>query len=191
MSDDLESVIATYKTVPQLEDALVALSGSDFPLEQISVITKSLVGARRVHAFATSGFRTLSDEGVGLNGVFSTLIGAAFVWLPPAAQFVVVGPLAAALLEGMDEPQITATYHPLTPLVGWGVPEDRIAPFERLIQQGDSLLVLRGSQEQVAKVTWLLRCTEGAAVQACGLPVQSVSGVGLEPKPSHLTSHQT
>jgi hypothetical protein len=157
-----ESVIVTYKTVQDLEEAVGVLAASNFPIEQISVVAKDLDSQTQVHAFATSGFINRAPIGkeMWLEGVFSMLIGAAFFWTPKFGQVIIVGPLAEILLTEFAADANRINEHPLASLANWSVPIKNIAHYENLIKKGEFLLITHGHHEQVMTSKCLLDITK-------------------------------
>lgn len=143
------SVIGSFPTMRAAEDALERLAEGVFPIEQISMIARDLESERHVHGFATTGDVARQGAGAGawLGGLFGVLIGAAFVWVPGFGPLIVAGPLAAALLGGVEH---AAGGELLGALAGWGVSEQDVARYEDEVRRGRYLLVAHGSSEQVA-----------------------------------------
>ncbi len=167
----LQSLIATYQTVQDLEDAVATLAASTFPIEQISVIARDLDSHTQVHGFATSGFlnRTPLGAETWFEGVFSMLIGAAFIWLPRFGQIVVAGPLSDSLQKEFSKKNADSIEHPLGSLIQWGIPLKNILFYEASIQKGDFLLLIQGGHEQVKETEHLILTTNKGAFNLYGL----------------------
>jgi hypothetical protein len=167
----LESLIATYTTVQDLEDAVAVLGASTFPIEQISVIARALDSHTQVHGFATSGFLNRKPLGAEtwFEGVFSMLIGAAFIWLPRFGQIVVAGPLSDSLQKEFSKKSADSIEHPLGSLMQRGIPLKNILFYEASIQKGDFLLLIQGNHEQVKEVADLLFTTNKGTLNLYGL----------------------
>ena len=156
------SVIGTFETMRAAEDAIRTLSQSTFPIEQVSVVAKDLESERQVHGFVSVGDVAAQSAGTGawLGGLFGLLIGAAFLWLPGFGPLIVAGPLAAALLGGLEGAALGAGTGGLVgALAGWGVSRKHVVTYENALQRGHYLLIAHGSAQEVAQAHALLEDT--------------------------------
>ena len=63
-------MVGTFATLQRAEHATEQFAKSSFPLEQLSVVAKSLESERQVHGLVTSG-KVAADTGVWLGGCSS------------------------------------------------------------------------------------------------------------------------
>jgi len=157
------SVIGMYQSMDQAEDAVRMLDEGGFPVKQVSIIAKNLQSENKIHGFVTTGDVAKSSAGVGAwtGGIFGLLMGAAFLWVPGVGPMFVAGPLAAALLGGIEGAAAGSTTGGLLgALVGWGVSKQRIVKYEQSVDAGMYLVVCHGSTDEVYQANDILRvCT--------------------------------
>jgi hypothetical protein len=85
------------------------------------------------------------------------LVGAAVLILPGVGAVVVAGPLAAAILAGLEGAIAGTALGSLTgALIGWGIPRERAIKYETQIKGGKFLVVVRGVPEVIARARSLL-----------------------------------
>jgi len=99
------SVVGIYHSMAQAEEAVHKLDRAGFPVKHISIVTQNLASDKTTHGFITSGDDLTARgavAGAWIGGLFSLLMGAAFLWLPGFGPLLVVGRLAALLLAGAE-----------------------------------------------------------------------------------------
>jgi hypothetical protein len=160
MSD--KSVIAVYDTMSEAEEAVRALDRGAFPIKQVSILSQNLESEKEVHGYITAGDVAKGGAGTGawVGGLFGILIGAAFIWVPGFGPLLVAGPLAAALLGGIEGAVAGAAGGGLLGvLIGWGVSKQHILKYEERLKGGKYLVVAHGSAEEVAEAHNILEGT--------------------------------
>jgi hypothetical protein len=160
MSD--KSVIGVYDAMSKAEEAVHALDRGGFPIEHVSILSQNLESEKEVHGYITAGDVAKSGAGAGawVGGLFGILIGAAFVWVPGFGPLLVAGPLAAALLGGVEGVVAGAAGGGLLgALIGWGASKEHILKYEEHLKGGKYLVVAHGSAEDVAKAHNILKDT--------------------------------
>lgn len=170
MSD--ESVISVYGSLSQAEEAVHSLARNGFPIKQISIVAQNLESEKVVHGYISAGDLAKSGAGTGawVGGLFGLLIGAAFVWVPGFGPLLIAGPLAAALLGGVEGAVAgSAGGGLLGALIGWGVSREHVIKYEDRLKGGKYLLVAHGSPEEVAKAHKILERTEADEVNVHAL----------------------
>ena len=92
-------------------------------------------------------------------------MGAAFLILPGVGPVVIAGPLAAALLGGVEGAIAGAAIGGLSgALIGLGVSKEHAIKYETELKAGKFVVALRGTPDEVARAQTLLR--GGAAESA-------------------------
>ncbi len=159
------SAVGVYDRMSGAEEAVRGLGRSGFPRTQISVVARDLESEKEVHGYITAGDVAESGaaRGAWFSGLFGLLVGAAFVWAPDFGPLLVVGPLAATLLSGIEGALAGATGGGLLgALVGWGVSMQDILRYEEQVRQGEYLVIAHGSAEEVAQAHDILKGTAAA-----------------------------
>jgi hypothetical protein len=85
------------------------------------------------------------------------LVGAAFLILPGVGAVLVAGPLAAALLGGVEGALAGAAFGGLTgALVGLGISKVQAIRYESQVKAGKFLVTVRGDGPQIERAKSLL-----------------------------------
>jgi hypothetical protein len=173
-----QSIIVTYTTLQEAEEAIRTLADGGFPIQQISVIGKDLESDRDIHGFVTSGDVAMNGARMGawVGGLFGLLTGAAVLFVPGFGPVIVAGPVAAWIL-GTFEGAIAgaAGGAVLGGLVGLGVSGDRIVKYEQEIKAGRHLVVAHGSAAEVTHARIILSTTTATEITASpGVPAPAL-----------------
>jgi hypothetical protein len=169
------SVVAVYPHIDQAEEAVRKLAGGGFPVDHVSIIAKDLGSEKKVHGFVTpcDVAKSTAKTGAWMGGIFGLLVGAAFVWIPGVGPLVVAGPLAAALLGGLEGAVAGAA---VSGVLGWlvslGISKEHILKYEQSVKAGKYLLVAHGSPDDVGKAKKIL---EGTAPGELNVHVQAAA----------------
>jgi hypothetical protein len=127
-----QSIIGIYEKMSGAEAAIHQLNHGGFPIKQVSIVAQNLESEKEVHGYISAGDVAKSGAGTGawVGGLFGLLLGAAFVWVPGFGPLLVAGPLAAALLGGVEGAVAGAAGGGvLGALVGWGVSKKHILKY--------------------------------------------------------------
>ncbi len=154
-----QSVVGVYDTMDAAEEAVHTLAQSNFPIQQVSLVSQNLQSERTVHGFITTRDVAKSGAGIGAwtGGLFGLLVGAAFLWVPGVGPLLVAGPLAAALLGGIEGALAGAAGGGvLGALAGWGISKEHILKYEDQIKGGKILVIAHGSAADVATARSIL-----------------------------------
>jgi hypothetical protein len=163
------SVVGTFESLDQAEAAVQQLTESGVDAGQISVIANNLQGTRTTHGFVQHGTEAGRGAAIGAGvgaatgGLFTLLLGAAFVWVPLAGPFIVLGPLAAGLTGAVTGAGGGAIVGALT---GAGVPHTEATTYEAAVKEGKFLVVVQGSPAETAGAEQLLRGGGASAVSS-------------------------
>ena len=115
-----------------------------------------------VHGYVTAAdtSKTGAQTGAWVGGIFGLLVGAAFVWVPGIGPLIVAGPLAAALLGGLEGALGGAAVGGLLGgIAGLGISKEHILKYEERIRGGKFLLIAHGNAAQVATAHAVLKDT--------------------------------
>jgi hypothetical protein len=155
-----QSAIGVFDTMTKAEAAVEALDSGGFPIQQISIIAQNLASEKRVHGYVTAGdtSKAGAQAGAWLGGIFGLLVGAAFVWVPGIGPLIVAGPLAAALLGGVEGAVGGAALGGLLGgIAGWGISKEHILKYEEVVKGGKFLVAAHGTPAEVATAQQLLK----------------------------------
>ncbi|MDH2443238.1 hypothetical protein QDR37_04690 [Amnibacterium sp. CER49] len=161
---DDKAVIATYRTLDEATAAVQQLGQAGFPVERVSLIGQGLTSETRVHGFVSVGDVAKSGAGFGAwaGGLFGLLTGAAALFIPGVGPLLILGPLAAGALGALEGGALGAG---IGALVGKFVERDRIPKYEQVVKTGGYVLVVHGSEEEVARAEQILKGTDSDDVE--------------------------
>ena len=162
-----QSVIGVYETMSKAEEAIGALGRSGFPITQVSITAQNLESEKEIHGYVTAGdvAKTGASTGAWVGGLFGVLMGAAFIWVPVFGPLMVAGPLAVALLGGLEGAAAGAAGGGLLgALAGWGVSKQHILKYEEHLKGGKYLVIAHGTADEVARAHNILQGTGAAEV---------------------------
>jgi hypothetical protein len=167
------TVIATYPDHASAEDAVRRLQKEGIPMQNLSIIGKDFQAVERPLGFVTTG--TVAGEGAKVGawtgGLFGLLVGAAFLILPGVGPVVIAGPLAAALLGGLEGAAAGAALGGLTgALVGLGISKDKAIRYESQVKAGKFLVTLRGDGPQVERAKSLFSAGKAETTEVVPAP---------------------
>lgn len=160
---DQNSVIGIYDSMAKAEAAVHTLRQRGFPTGQISLVAKDLESEKEVHGYVTDGdvVKSSAAAGAWAGGLFGFLIGAAFVWVPGFGPLFVAGPLAAALVGGMEGAAVGAAGMGLLGgLLAWGVSQEQITEYEEAVKAGKYLVIAHGTAAETEKAHQILEETD-------------------------------
>ena len=200
--------VGVFSTHREAEQALSQLRDTGFPMDKVSVIARDagrdheIAGADvsdRVGNKADDGAKTGALAGGALGGLTGLLVGLGAVAIPGIGPVMLAGAGATALATTLSGGVIGAAAGGLLgALVGLGIPEERARIYNSRVAQGDYLVLVEGTQEEIIRAESLLRnhgIQEWGVYDAPDLHNsgvnKAVSGLGSEPvvKASPLSSH--
>jgi hypothetical protein len=153
------SVVAVYPDHAAAEHAIRRLHCEGFALADLSIVGRDFQVTEEPIGFISPGDYAKAGAGTGawFGGLFGLLVGAAFLILPGVGPVVVAGPLVAAVVAGLEGAVAGTALGALAgALVGLGVPRERALKYEKQVQGGKFLVVVRAAPDAVARAHHLL-----------------------------------
>jgi hypothetical protein len=153
------SIVAVYPDHGAAEQAVRRLHEEGFAMSDLSIIGRDFQMSEEPVGFVDPSQYAKAGAGTGawFGGLFGLMVGAAAVLVPGVGLVVVAGPLAAALMAGLEGALAGTALGGLAgALVGWGVPKERALHYERHIQGGKFLVLVRGAPGAIARARVLL-----------------------------------
>jgi uncharacterized protein (TIGR02271 family) len=158
--------VGAFPNRAQATQALHDLKKSGFSMDKVSVIAKD-AGQKDGIAGAevTKKVGNKADEGAGvgalsggtLGGLTGLLVGLGTLAIPGVGPIMLAGEVATALATTAAGTAIgAATGGLLGGLVGLGIPEDRAKFYNDRVAQGDYLVIVDGSQDEVRRAEAIL-----------------------------------
>ncbi len=124
------SIVAVYPDHTAAEQAVRRLHEEGFAMADLSIIGRDFQMSEEPVGFVDASQYAKAGAGTGawFGGLFGLMVGAAAVLVPGVGPVVVAGPLAAALMAGLEGAIAGTALGGLAgALVGWGVPRERAA----------------------------------------------------------------
>jgi hypothetical protein len=146
-----ECVVAVYDSAANAETAIRDLDSVGFGTNHVSVIRKQLEGDPKTLSEMRLGDDSLHDA-AGVAGA----AGAATLIASGIGMVLMSGPLVA--LTGAIVGAVVGAMR------GWGVHEKNLQHYEKLVEEGKTLIVVSGDPTEVARAAQLLRLTKCASV---------------------------
>jgi hypothetical protein len=153
------SIVAIYPDHAAAERAVRRLHDEGFAMSDLSIIGRDFQMSEEPVGFEDAGACAKAGAGTGawFGGLFGLMVGAAAVLVPGVGPVVVAGPLAAAVLAGLEGALAGTALGGLAgALVGWGIPKERALTYETHIQGGKFLVMVRGVPGAVERTRGLL-----------------------------------
>jgi hypothetical protein len=123
--------------------------------QSISVVSQDLSSDTEVHGYIADVGETGAEAWLG--GLFGYLVGAGFIWKPSTGALVVVGPLAGAMVPGIEDAlRDTACGGLLATLLDWGVPKARLRKYQLQVDAGNHLVIVHGPTPELEKACAVL-----------------------------------
>jgi hypothetical protein len=153
------SVVAVYADHAAAEHAIRLSHSEGFAMADLSIVGRDFQVIEEPVGFISPGDYAKAGAGTGawFGGLFGLLVGAAFLILPGVGPVVVAGPLVASIVAGLEGAMAGTALGALAgALVGLGVPKERALKYEKQVQGGKFLVLVRGAREAVARAHHLL-----------------------------------
>jgi hypothetical protein len=155
VGNDDKAIIGVFDDFDAAQAAVERLAAAGFPVDRISIIGKDLQSETRI-----SGYVTLGDiagpsaaTGAWVGGLFGLLAGSAFLFIPGAGPLIVLGPLAGAAIGAGQGALVGGA---VGAVLGHFVSRKHLPKYEELVRAGKYLLVVYGTEEEVARAQTLL-----------------------------------
>jgi hypothetical protein len=165
------AIIAVYPDHASAEDAVRRLQSNGIPMQNVSIIGRDFHTTEHPLGFVTAGSVAKDGAKVGAwtGGLFGLLVGAAFLILPGVGPVIVAGPLAAAMIGGIEGALAGAAFGGVTgALVGLGMSRDKAIRYESQVKAGKFLVTMHDDLGQVERAKTLLATGKIEASEVVG-----------------------
>ncbi|WP_067515122.1 general stress protein [Endozoicomonas ascidiicola] len=157
--DTPNACVATYKTHHAADDAVKQLQKAGFDMKKISVVGNDYHTEEHVVGYYNTGDRMKAWGKIGAfwGGLWGILVGAAFFVIPGIGPLVIAGPLAAAIVGGLEGAAVMGGLSALGGgLAGMGIPKDSIVRYENSLSAGSFLVLYNDVENKVAEASKVL-----------------------------------
>ncbi|MBD2295277.1 signal transduction histidine kinase LytS [Anabaena sphaerica FACHB-251] len=161
-SQPYKRAIGTFANRQQAQQALSELRNSGFPMNTVSVLAKDtdpnekIAGARvedRGDTEAQEGAGIGATTGTLLGGLGGLLVGLEALIIPGAGPFLAAGTIATTLAgAGIG----AAAGGLIGAITGLGIPEEEARDYSERVSQGEYLVILEGSEDEIRRAASIL-----------------------------------
>jgi hypothetical protein len=161
---DDRAVIGVFADLDSAQAAVERLAAAGFPIDHVSVLGKDLQSETRLNGYVTTGdiAGPSAATGAWVGGLFGLLAGSALLFVPGAGPLIVLGPLAAAAIGAVQGALVAGG---VGAILGHFVAKQHIPKYEQLVKAGSYLVVVHGSEQDVARAQQVLTDAGGSDVQ--------------------------
>ncbi len=174
--------VGTFPTRQATEQALMELQRVSFPMDKVSVITRDGDRERDIAGVnvkdsmgneAAEGAGAGAVSGTALGGIGGLLVGLGTLAVPGVGPFLAAGTVATTLAGAGIGAAGGALVGALT---GLGIPEREAEDYSQRLSQGEYLVIVDGSEEDIHRAESILRRSD---IHAFGIyDAQNGSGSG-------------
>lgn len=153
------SVIATFSSHTQAEEAVKQLQQAGFDMKLLSIVGKGYHTEENVVGYYNAGDRMLywGSQGAFWGGFWALLFGSGFFMVPGIGPMLVAGPLVTAIVGALESAAVVGGISALgAAFVSIGIPNNSIVQYEASIKSGQFLIVAHGSPEELERARVLL-----------------------------------
>ena len=159
------TVVAVYPKHTDAEAAIRELQRAGGDLKRLSIVGKDYHSEEDVVGYYNAGDRMKywGKLGAFWGGIWSLLFGSAFFLIPGIGPLVVAGPLVQLIVSVLEGAVVVGGMSALgAGLFSLGIPKDSILQYETALKADEFLLVVHGSDEEVARAKEILDATDSA-----------------------------
>lgn len=149
-SQQVKNVIGVFESRSSAEKAVNELRSSGFSTEEINIISKEQKGNQKGGEFYDDDITDGALTGGTLGGLGGLLLGAGALAIPGIGPVLAAGPIAGAI-GGAVAGGITGG------LIDWGIPAESSERYERSVEEGDILAIIRADAAKVSQAAQVLR----------------------------------
>jgi hypothetical protein len=147
---DDRATIGVFPDIDAAQAAVERLVDAGVPVNRISIIGRDLRSETRLHGFVTTGdiAGPSAATGAWVGGLFGLLAGTALLFIPGAGALVVLGPLAGAAVGAAEGALFGGA---VGAVLGHFVAQKHLPKYEQLVRAGSYLVVVQGTEDEVAR----------------------------------------
>ena len=154
--------VALFDTHIQAESAVKTLQRAGFDMKKISIIGKNYHSEEHVVGFFNAGDRAkiFGKYGAFWGGLMGILFGSAMMFIPVVGHIVILGPLAAAVLGGLEGAVLVGGMSALAgALMSVGIPKDSVLRYETALKADKYILVVHSDAKEITRAHELLKAS--------------------------------
>jgi hypothetical protein len=170
---DENSVVVIFGEHSGAENAIRDLKKSGFDVKRLSVVGRDFQNEDNVVGFYTTGDRMKywGKTGTFWGGLWSSLVGAAFLIIPGVGPVVLAGPVTSWTIGALEGAIFVGGVSVLgAALVSVGIPRDKVLKYESAVKSGKFLLIAHGTAAEAGKVRNVLETSEAETIDIHQIP---------------------
>ena len=163
-----DSVVATYDTHEQAEQAINELNQAGVDMKSLSIAGKDTHTDEHVVGYYNVGDRMKywGKFGAFWGGFWGLLFGSALFSIPGLGPILVAGPLVAWIVAGLEGAVVVGGVSALgAGLVSIGIPKDSAIKYEVALKTDKYLLVVHGTRDAVEKAREIIDGTRHSSYE--------------------------
>ena len=161
-----KSAVAVYRSHPDAEAAVRTLARRGVRITRISIIGRNFETHEDIQGFYRPSDAACSGAGTGawVGGFFGLMWGAMGMFVIPfVGPLFVLGPLAGMIAGAVGGAGVGAL---ISGLIASGVPKEQALIYQRRLKEGDFLVVVHGTADEIEQAHDILQSTDHAQLQA-------------------------
>jgi uncharacterized membrane protein len=153
-----QSVVAVYRNHADAEEAVRRLQRGGIPMQKVSIIGRDWRVREDVEGYyrPSDAVKEGAAEGAWIGSLFGMFMGFGFFLFPVAGPLIVLGPLAGLIAGAIGGAGIGAL---VSGLMALGIPENEALKYKARLEAGEFLVVVNGTQDEVARAREILQAT--------------------------------
>jgi uncharacterized membrane protein len=168
MMNKSDIVVAVFDSHDQADQAVRKLAKEGFDMKTISIVGRDYHTEAQAVGYLNAGARArfFGKLGAFWGGLAGILFGSAMMFVPVVGHVVVLGPLASALVGGLEGAALGGGASALFgALLSLGIPKDSVIRYETAIRADKFLVSVHGGGSDVRRAKDLLSAAGSTDVQ--------------------------
>ena len=163
-----EIAVAIYDSHTQAEAAVHELARAGVDMKTISILGKDYHSEESVVGYFNAGDRArfFGKLGAFWGGLAGMLFGSALMFVPIVGHIVILGPLAAAVVSGLEGAVVAGGLGALVgALTAMGIPKDSVLRYETALKADRFLVIVSGGAADIQRAHEVLAAAGSVDVQ--------------------------
>ncbi len=160
--------VAIYDSHDRAESAVRQLAHAGFDMKAISIVGKDYHSEEHVVGYFNAGDRAkfFGKLGAFWGGLAGMLFGSALMFVPIVGHIVILGPLAAAVVSGLEGAVVAGGLSALVgALTAMGIPKDSVLRYETALKADQFLVIVSGGAADIQRAHEVLAAAGSLDVQ--------------------------
>jgi uncharacterized membrane protein len=160
--------VAIYDSHERAEAAVHQLANAGFDMKAISIVGKDYHSEEHVVGYFNAGDRAkfFGKFGAFWGGLAGMLFGSALMFVPIVGHIVILGPLAAAVVSGLEGAVVAGGLSALVgALTAMGIPKDSVLRYETALKADKFLVMVSGGAADIQRAHEVLSAAGSLDVQ--------------------------